>query len=335
MNVFILGATGHVGRRLLEVLAETPGINTVGASRHKREVPPSGNWIQIDIRDEKAMRAALRGQDAVINCVAGSGSAIEDGTHTLVGAAKAVGCPRLVHLSTMSVYGAIEGRLPESTPRSPELGWYAKAKCDAEDLIGTYVTEGGTAIVLRPGCVIGPRSELWVGRIGRLLKAGRLGDLGSRGDGWSNLVHVDDVCSAIIASLEFKPYGRTLPIFNLSAPDSPRWNSYFIDLAVAINAVPVARIASKQLSLDCLAGGVPLKLLEKLQVAKRIKGLKIPDAITPGLLQLWGRHLQLDCALATKELNLQWTAYSQSLQDSASWFIKTAGSLHGKHNLSN
>jgi len=38
--------------------------------------------------------------------------------------------------------------------------------------------------------------------VGRWLRSARLGDLGEAGDGWSNLVHVDDVCSLALRALE-------------------------------------------------------------------------------------------------------------------------------------
>ncbi len=74
----------------------------------------------------------------------------------------------------MAVYGHAQGVVREDAALDPSLGWYARAKVDAENAMTELVGQGGQAVVLRPGCVAGPASQLWVGRIGRWLQAGRL-----------------------------------------------------------------------------------------------------------------------------------------------------------------
>ena len=204
----------------------------------------------------------------------------------------------------MSVYGALEGEVTEASPRDPSIGWYAKAKCEAEDIIADY--EGG-AVMLRPGCVWGPGSELWVGRIGRLLRAHRLGDLGAAGDGWSNLVAVDDVCAAVIASLRIAVTPGTPRVFNLAAPDSPRWNDYFVDLALAIGATPVRRLSARRVKLDAKLLGPPLKVLEIAAKKLRRRATALPDPLPPNLLGVFERHLHLRGDLAQQELGIAWT----------------------------
>ena len=65
-----------------------------------------------------------------------------------------------------------------------------------------YVHDGGDAVILRPTCVFGPGSTQWTTRIARLLKARRIGDLGSAGDGGCNLAFIDDVVAAVLAALD-------------------------------------------------------------------------------------------------------------------------------------
>jgi nucleoside-diphosphate-sugar epimerase len=258
--------------------------------------------------------------DAIVNCVAGSAAAIAEGARVLVQAAQHWGRPRLVHLSTMSVYGSLEGEVTEASPRDPSIGWYARAKCEAEDVIADY--EGG-AVILRPGCVAGPGSELWVGRVGRLLQARRLGDLGAAGDGWSNLVAVDDVCAAVIASLRIPATPGVPRVFNLAAPDSPRWNDYFVDLALAIDATPVARLSARRMKLDAKLLGPPLKVLEIAAHKTGLSTRALPDPLPPGLLGVFERQLHLRSDLAQSELGIEWTPYPRLLRDSAAWFLAT------------
>lgn len=322
MKVLVLGASGHIGARLFEMLQATPWAAAAGASRRMKN---TANWLEVDSRDPRQLARALKGFDAVVNCVAGDAASIADGARALVQAALQADCPRIVHLSTMSVYGPAEGNVREDAPLDPTLGWYGQAKCEAEAAMRDFVRHGGEALILRPGCVYGPGSQLWVGRIGRWLQAGRLGDLGIAGDGWANLVHVDDVCQALLLALRLPTAQGEIPAFNLAAPDSPRWNDYFVDLALAIQATPVRRLGRRRLQLDAWLCGPPLKAAERALKRLGSHGIKLPDALPPGLLGLWSQHIHLDTQAATQELGLQWTSYADGLRDSASWFRAPAG----------
>lgn len=322
MKVLILGGSGYIGTRLCAALAESGWATPVSASRRSTA---GADAVQLDTRDAAALESALRGADAVVNCVAGSAAAITEGAHALARASARAGCGRIVHLSTMSVYGTLEGDVREGAPRDPSIGWYARAKCEAEDALSRFAGEGGSLVVLRPGCVWGPGSDLWVGRMGRLLAAHRLGDLGVAGDGWSNLVAVGDVCAAIMASLRLPVREGTPRVYNLAAPDSPRWNDYFVDLALAIGATPVARIGRRRLELDARLAGPPLKILQMLAARAGVAPHRLPDPLPPGLLGVFERHLRLRSERAERELGLSWTPYAEALAASAAWFLASRG----------
>jgi nucleoside-diphosphate-sugar epimerase len=184
-----------------------------------------------------------------------------------------------------------------------------------------FVQHGGEAVLLRPGCVFGPGSQLWVGRIGRWLRAGRLGDLGIAGDGWANLVHVDDVCQALLLALQLPLAPGEMPVFNLAAPDSPRWNDYFVDLALEIKATPVRRIGRRRLQLDAWLCGPPLKAAEralKLLGNHSVKIARRPAARPAG--PVVAAHTPRRTRAATGQLGVQWTPYADGLRDSALWF---------------
>lgn len=327
-KVLVLGGSGHIGQRWRTLQVGNPLVQVSAAARH---AAPGSGLLRLDSRDLPALTCALQGMDAVINCVAGDAASIAEGTQVLCRAARAAGRVRIVHLSTQSVYGAFEGQAHESMPlEATGLGWYAQAKCQAEASLRDWAQSGGQAVILRPGCVYGPGSQLWVGRIGRWLQAGRLGDLGAAGDGWSNLVHVDDVCHALSAALRLPLAPGELPVFNLAAPDSPRWNPYFVALALAIDATPVRRLSPRQLQLDAWLAGVPLHLGRRaLQVLGRrwgrpfVRGLdrRWPDPLTPGLLRLWQQQIHLDASAASRRLGVPWTPFASGLAQSAAWFL--------------
>jgi len=327
MKILILGGSGHVGGRLFQMLSGRAGLDVWRASRRPGDA--ARRSLQVDTLDRQALRAALAGVDQVVNCVAGGAPAIAQGAALLAEAALDTGS-RVVHLSTMSVYGQRLGLVREELQTDPGPGWYGRAKVDAEAAMARLVGQGGQAVVLRPGCIAGPGSQQWVGRIGRWLQAGRLGDIGALGDGWSNLVHVDDVCRAIEAAmaLPVAPGGAgRLPVFNLAAPDAPRWSEYFVDLGVAIGATPVPRLSARRIRLDARLLGPPLKVTEKLAARLGLPAASLPDAMPSSLVGLWGQEIRLDAHAAESALGLQWTPYPAMVADSAAWFARSG---HGR-----
>lgn len=321
MKVLILGATGHVGSRLHNHLQQQ-NITSIAASRGRMRNDVA-NHVILDSMNLAELTKQLQNVDAVVNCVAGSKESIGKGAQILSQAALAAGKPVIVHLSTMSVYGASEGVITETSPFDPEYNWYAAAKVEAEKHMQAYAKAGGRVVVFRPGCIHGPGSIQWVDRISKLLEAYRLGDLGSAGDGWSNLVHVDDVVKAIHFALESQLSEGEIRHFNLAAPDSPRWNQYFIDLAQAIGATPVKRINPQQLKLDSKAFSLAIKIGQKILNKAGLRNLsaRLPEPLPPSLVRLFRQQIFLDSQKASAQFDF--ILYEKSLADSVSWLQKT------------
>jgi nucleoside-diphosphate-sugar epimerase len=315
MRVLILGGTGFVGRHLANRLCDL-GIDYKNASRSKKNLLEK-NFLMVDTRDKSSLVKAMTDIDIVINCVAGDYNSIANGSTCLVDAALQNGIkPLIIHMSSMAVYGRFEGNADEATPLNPNIGWYAQAKCIAEEQIKRYCSEGGSAIIFRPGCVYGKGSELWVGRICRWLKSGRIGDLGSAGDGWSNLVHIDDVVTATISSFKIDLIAGGLEVFNLAAPDNPRWNNYFIDLALSIAATPVRRIGRNQLILDSFFFSPPVKLAQIL-LRKLNRNYKFElDPLPPNLVKSFKQQIKLDSTKAGKLLVHNWISCDEGIKQS-------------------
>lgn len=322
MKVLVLGGSGFVGRAIVNQLVANKGFDVTVASRR----PAASHGIQtvvVDATDLGAMKQALQGFDAIINCVAGDGKAISAGTKVLTEAARHAGQPLIVHFSTMSVYGGVQGVVKESSPLQADLGWYGQAKIEAEAAVKEY----GRAVILRPGCIVGAGSDAWVFRPAYWLRRQQLGDLGELGDAPANLVDVDDVAHAAISALQLELRPGQVPCFNLAAPDSPRWNQYFIDLAVAIGATPVQRFGKRKLQQQVYLRGIVLKVAERLAGKLKLNPKRIPPAIPPSLMRLWSQHIRLDVTAATGDLGMVWTPYEQTLQRSAEW-VRTTHS-HG------
>jgi len=295
--VLVLGASGFIGSRLVTALAGTPTYRPVAASR-RSETP-------LDATDPTAVLAALQGVDCVVNCISGNDRTMLRTTRVLCDAARLCPPRRMVHLSSMAVYGAATGMVSEDHAPVPPISRYGQAKIECEQIVRNYVADGGDAVVLRPTCVFGPDSPQWSTRLARLLKARRIGDLGSAGDGCCNLAFVDDLVAAIIATLNASDMmGRT---FNISSSGELTWNQFFLGFAQALGATPVRRISPRSLRIET-------KLLAP---ARRIASMAyrstVTEAITPSLTELWRQDIQIDCTAAQAALALPRTSTNQMI----------------------
>jgi nucleoside-diphosphate-sugar epimerase len=298
MRVLVLGADGFVGTRVVAALAASDWAAPVAGSRR---ATGSGERIVLDATDRDAVARALEGIDAVVNCIAGDAATIENNATALFAAA---GPRRIVHLSSMAVYGSATGRLTEEAPLLADTGAYAAAKAAAE----VAAAQAANVVLLRPGCIYGAGSTQWSLRIASLLAHRRIGDLGAGGDACSNIVHVDDVVQAALLALRTGEAGRA---YNLAMPGAPDWNGYFLNFARALGTVPIRRIPGWQLKLEKLAA-IPLKLAEKATH-------RLPPPIPPSLIRFWRQDATLDPTRASTELGVRWTPLDAGLADAAQW----------------
>ncbi len=316
--VVVVGANGFVGRRVVQSLHATEGLRPIIAAR--KAAPAAAGEIEqrvCDAADPASMAAALNGASYAVNCVAGDADTMVTATRNLCAAARAAGLRRIVHLSSMAVYGPATGLVNEAAPLDTRAGWYAEAKVACEALMRDFTQAGGDAVILRPGCIHGPRSEQWTGRIGRLLRRHRVGDLGAAGDGLCNLVHIDDVAAAVVAAIQ-RP-GIAGEAFNLGDRDPGTWNSYFMRFAQAIGATPVRRISGRWLKIET-------KLLAPLLKVGQIAGGRVglgqlaADPLPGSLLSLWQQDIQLDHRKADDYLGFARTPPDAALASAAAWF---------------
>jgi nucleoside-diphosphate-sugar epimerase len=299
MNVLILGANGFIGSEIVTLSRDYTQLTCIIGSR-------SGK-TQHDLACKKVSSTnlndlikALDGIDAVINCITGSEKTIINNANNLLAACSAQAKPpRIIHLSSMSVYGHQTGIITENSPLIDNLNWYGHAKIEAEKILKTYSDKGGELVILRPGCVNGKDSRLWNTRIETWLKQGKLGDLGAQGDGWSNLVHVTDVAKAALNALNYS-LNQSIAVFNLASPDAPRWNGYFIKKAVNLGYTPVKRISRRQLQLTSRLG-IVFKVFEHILKKIGIQSHVIPEALPPSLLTLFAESYFLDGQLVLQK----------------------------------
>jgi nucleoside-diphosphate-sugar epimerase len=319
-TVLVLGASGYVGSRLVEALRRTDWATPVAGMRPRtvRGATPPGIEVRTyEARNPSSLEATLVNIDCVVNCVAGDpGSMIMSARH-LFAAALGTRVERVVHISSMVVYGGATGVVDEQSPIAAGGGGYTRAKLAGERLARDYSQRGGKVVVLRPSCIYGPGSEQWTGRIGRLLRARRIGDLGPAGDGCCNLIYIDDMVSAVVQALR-RP-GLDGEVFNVSEPDPETWNRYFVRFGRALGATPIRRISSRRLMLET-------KLLAPILQASRLLGrrlgmeaVRLPEPIPTSLALLWRQDIRLDHRKSDALLRFSRTSLADGVAASARW----------------
>ena len=236
MRITVTGATGNVGSALVRRLLGDGGHEVVGVARRLPDDDGTTGveWHRVDLtRDEDvpALRAAVRGSDAVVHLAWGFQPShrldhLEElgvgGTRRVIDAVTETGVPHLAHMSSLGAYSPKVDERPvgEDYPtRGVRSSPYSRHKAAAERLLDEVERRGGLTVSrMRPG-IIGQRSAgsallrygvpvLVPARAVRLVPVLPLDRAMV-----ISMVHADDVADAFVHCVE----GRVPGPFNLAA----------------------------------------------------------------------------------------------------------------------
>lgn len=205
-RVFVTGARGFIGAALIDRFAregwEVGGVDVVadaGQGIVAGDVGAPGAWQQAaagaDVIVHTAAIVSMRGTDprAVwrVNAL---------GTkHVLDAAAQGGGTARVVHLSSVTVFGFVfPDGVDEAYPTEPNGVPYVDTKVASEALVLRAHGAGDVqAAVVRPGDVYGPRSRPWTLLPVEEIRRRRL-VLPARGRGIFSPVFIDNLVDGIV-----------------------------------------------------------------------------------------------------------------------------------------
>ena len=233
-TVAVTGATGYLGRPLLRQLLARPGVRVRALTRGSASdaALTGAEVVRGDVRSADSMGTLLEpGCDVVNLAYLWNGSHDDNlaAVSALVDACNEMGVRRLVHLSTVAVFGRVPGdRVDESSPCRPVIS-YGRTKLETEALLAERCRV--PFAVVRPTTVFGtggPPLERIAGdlRSRRFVAYLRSVLFGSRR---MNLVHADNVAAAIVFLLDVEPFPAR-QAFIVSQDEDPANNFREIEL---------------------------------------------------------------------------------------------------------
>jgi nucleoside-diphosphate-sugar epimerase len=252
MNVFIAGATGVLGRRVVRRLVEK-GHHVVGLARSAanegeltalRAEPRRG-----DLFNPRDVERATAGCDAVLHLATAIPTRFPsrpadwntndrlrtEGTKNLVNAALANRCRLFVANSVTYVYGDNGGAwIDETTPYEMELGGILQSAVTMENLLNDAFTKQQLPLItLRFGSFYGSdaaHSRMLFNQV----EHGRFPIIGD-GDTWWNLIQLDDAARAVVATVD--NYERNLgEAFNIVDGAPVRMREFITGIAELLHA---------------------------------------------------------------------------------------------------
>jgi nucleoside-diphosphate-sugar epimerase len=280
MRVFITGATGVIGSRVVPLLLQA-GHTVTAASRseHNREALRKAGTapVDVDLFDVESVRRALAGHDAVINLATHIPSARKimfrwawrtndrirrEASAAIATAAIAEGVGRMTQESFAPLYPDHgDAWIDESMPVAPVS--YNKSALDAERSAQRLTASGGAGVVLRFGGLYGPDAML-----AEMLNVMRKGISPLPGDPSAFLSSLwqHDAATAVVASLSV-PAGA----YNIVEDDPMRRGDWTRSLAAAAG-IPVPKPIPAWMTA---LGGSMLRLMAR---SERISNRKFREA---------------------------------------------------------
>jgi nucleoside-diphosphate-sugar epimerase len=313
----VTGATGFLGGHLVRLLCERGYqvralYRSEGTLTTLRGLPVEA--CRGDVTDVASLDAAMQGKPELVFHVAASTASWKPrfaeqtrinvgGTRNVVQAALRAGVGRLVHTSSVAVFGLTEDLISESSPHLGRGSWinYSHTKALGEDEVQAGIKAGLDAVICNPTHIFGPGdTHNWA----RLIVMVDQQKLPGVPPGSGAFVDVRETAQAHIIAAERGVCGNN---YLLGGEQTS-----FLDL--------VQRIG-RQLGKPTPSKPIPAVALKAVAHAKdwisRLTG-KEPD-LTPESVAFVCHHMHCDFSKAQRELDLKITPLDHLLADTITW----------------
>jgi len=242
MNVFVTGTDGYIGSVLVPLLVKAGHVVTGLDTGYYKD-----GWLysrpkysfespRTIVKDLRMIELGdLQGIDAIVHMAELSNDPLGEnrpaitneinhlGSLRLAEMAKQAGIERFVYTSSCSVYGVSDAEfVDERSPTNPQTA-YARCKVLVERDVGKLVDDNFSPVFLRNATAYGAsprmRFDIVLNNLMGLAWATKKIAMTSDGSPWRPLVHVQDICTAILCALEAPAHSIAGEIFNVGSTD--------------------------------------------------------------------------------------------------------------------
>ena len=271
-KAIITGATGGLGRNLGEFL-QPKGWELLGFGRNQIIGKSLGYpFKSFDLSDKEATLNAFEEADVVFHCAALSSpwGAYDDfyqnnvvATKNVLDAMQKYNIPKLVHVSTPSIYFDFTNQLGVKESYLPKefVNAYAKSKYEAEELVLNSKVD---ATIIRPRGIFGEYDTVLIPRLKKIAKRGFL-PLIKEKDALINVTYVGNVVYAMYLSATKELPAKS--VFNISN-DQPILVSKLFKM--------VMKSLGKEVNYKKIGYGTMMKLATFLEFIAKIGLTKEP-----------------------------------------------------------
>ena len=200
MNILVLGGSGFVGTRLVEILKKDHQV-LIGDLVRSEAYPEL--WRRCDVCIDEDLRSVMKGQDCIINLAASHRDDVRplslytrnnvEGAEHVCKIASELGIRLIVFTSSGAVYGFPEYEYDEDAPKRP-FNEYGRTKLLAEAVYEKWQKSDSRNMlhVIRPTVIFGERNRGNVYNLFRQLASGRFLMVGS-GKNRKSMAYVGNV----------------------------------------------------------------------------------------------------------------------------------------------
>ncbi len=323
MRVFVSGATGFIGSRLVLRLAnEGYEVHALyrSESKTKEFQHPNIKFFKGDILDYNSLPPAMKGCSQIYHTAAFAkvwdkeSSSIYriniEGSMNIIRAGIHAGVRKIVCTSTAGVLGpsAVGESVDENTIRpSKYFIDYECSKAILEEILKAFSANGIDIVIVNPTRVYGPgvlSESNGVTRLMQLYNRGKWRIIPGNGNSFGNYVYVEDVVTGHILAMEKGKQGEQYVLGGTNIT----YNEFFRELSVLTGKkyfmihipIPVIQwIAGIMLFMARISGGAPL--------------------ITPALVRKYYHHWNVSSAKAIKELDYQPVDFKTGAKSTVDW----------------
>lgn len=234
--VLITGASGFLGGALAVHLG-TQGIRVRALARRPERATflrqtPNLEVVEGDITDSERMKQVADGCDYIFHIAAALGGRFDyqhrinvDGSKFVMQAACSAGVKRIIHVSSIAVYGYnYRGLVTEEMPQKPGNVPYNRTKSEAETVVCDLGTRQNVDYaIIRPGMIYGPRSNAWTATMFKVARKKPTLFPGS-GSGSAHPIFIDDVVEMLKVAADHP--AASGQAFNCAPDPAPTWREF-------------------------------------------------------------------------------------------------------------